>query len=72
MVPVTAWPAAVMVRLNDPVVTTNGVGVPESVTVKVTVYVPAQAALGARPEVVLSVPEELNVRQGGKPVAIHV
>lgn len=62
--------AGVMVMLNPEAVIAGRGGVPESVTVNaMPVKVPVQAKLGAVPEVVVSVPEVLSVRQDGRPVA---
>jgi hypothetical protein len=56
--------AAAIVRVIDELVAVRGVGVPESVTLRVTVKVPAQAALGV-PVMVAPDDELVRVRQGG-------
>ena len=66
--------AGLIVMLNpEAVMAGSGVGTPESVTVNaMPANVPVQVKFGAVPEVVVSVPEELSVRQAGRPVAVHL
>jgi hypothetical protein len=61
--------AEAIVMVNADEVAVSAVGAPESVTLKVRfVYVPAQGAVGAVPDVVVITPVDFRVKHAGNVV----